>query len=412
MKEEGPCAEGGPEGDDEEGVDADGWDRLMGGSIKKRVRKEGAGQQPEMQQDVVCSYEVRTAPGDEAEVLQNYTQVRYRIGENEAIPALELALRHMLPGEESDVYGATNMCWGDAGLAASGPHEKAVPPHAEVHMRVVLHECLPFSAQERSWNEQIQELFWRKANGNDHFKRKVFTKAKLCYAKGIEVFGGSYEPPDHLENRDKMAKTAASVTADIHANIAAACLETGDPTSAKKAAIAALEIDPNHVKGLYRGAKAAYLLDEFEECEASLVRGLQVEPKNEGLQRLQADFHRKRQRYATKDKRMTKKMFESFELPVQEVEGAGADSAVGADSAIAEPEGTRLSRLAEAVRAQVLVHKYYLAFCVVLIAVLAASMPNMDPIDMFIVAGVLVTVRLLGIVAETKDTDAEPKKES
>eukprot|EP00434_Breviolum_minutum_P026292 symbB.v1.2.023235.t1/scaffold2113.1/size88989/1 len=109
--------------------DADGWEDMMDGKIRKRTVKEGKGEEVDLQRDVLCSFDVRLSK--DGEILQKRKNMRYRIGESEAIPGLELALRHMVLGEEAEVSCISRFAWGPAGCRAADAEEKDVPADAD-----------------------------------------------------------------------------------------------------------------------------------------------------------------------------------------------------------------------------------------------------------------------------------------
>lgn len=309
------------EEDDEGKPDADGWLDMMSGKIKKRVVKAGSGRNPEMKEDVRCSIDICLASDSSSEPLIRYPEIRYRIGEGEAVPMLELSLRHMNEGEESEVFGMSSMAWGPSGLKAASPKEKDIPPDSNIRMRVKLIEVIPTDNEDIPWNEMIQAITWRKTNGNDHYVRKEFKKAERCYTLGIEIFSHrGFEPPDSVKDADKPAARAAamSLVTDVGSNLAAVYLEQNNAVKAKETALAALETRPEHMKCLYRAAKACFLLDDFQECEELLKRGFALEQENAALRRLDAELKQKQRKYEAKSKHIAQKqsmMFEDMGYP-------------------------------------------------------------------------------------------------
>lgn len=288
----------------------DGWADLMGDKIRLRLVSEGRGGRPEWNQDVRCSFSVRADGVDPGPVLQQHSDVRFRIGEGEAVPMLELGLRHMSEGARCELFGTSQWAWGAAGLRAGGEGEEDVPPDTSVRMEVTLHECLPVPSGALPWNEKIREVAWRKANGNDHFRRRQYLKARRCYSAAAEVFGGIFEPPEHAARG--AAQAAASLVADCAANLAAVHLEESDPAAAKQAALEALGMSPKHVKSLFRLAKAHLALDELGECEAALRRVFALEPGNDAAKKLQFELARKKQQYSVRSKKMAERLFQGL----------------------------------------------------------------------------------------------------
>mmetsp|Transcript_4038 Transcript_4038/g.9470 ORF Transcript_4038/g.9470 Transcript_4038/m.9470 type:complete len:386 (-) Transcript_4038:28-1185(-) len=285
----------------------DEWVDLMDGKMRKRIVVPGTAPGPEMEQDVVCSFSVSLKDDRTHRVLQNFTNVRYRIGEGEAVPVLELCLRHMLVGEECVAESVSNFAWGPIGCPALEPGEEGIPTGADVRLNIVLHSCLPQNS-EGNWELLLEEAAWRKSNGNDHFRRRELTKAAKCYVAGIKLLEHKSAPED-AENSEAFNASADRLVTDCGANLAAVFLEQGDALKAKDAATAALEVDPDHLKGLYRAAKACFLLDEFVECEAALQRAQGLEPENPGVARLYAELRRKKKEYTARSKRVATKVF-------------------------------------------------------------------------------------------------------
>eukprot|EP00439_Symbiodinium_sp_Y106_P060742 s76_g9.t1 len=76
--------------------------------------------------------------------------------------------------EEAEVLAISRFAWGPVGCLGIGD-EKPVPADADVHLRVHLLDIFPAPGQcgRAEWTRQLQELEWRKSNGNDHFKRQT-----------------------------------------------------------------------------------------------------------------------------------------------------------------------------------------------------------------------------------------------
>uniref|UniRef100_A0A7S0ZVA8 Peptidylprolyl isomerase n=1 Tax=Noctiluca scintillans TaxID=2966 RepID=A0A7S0ZVA8_NOCSC len=291
---------------------SDGWTDLMDGNVRKRTLAAGSGPSPEMQQDVCCSFHIRLA-AEGSQVLQSSENVRYRIGENEAPPCMELSLRHMSPGEECEVYSTSRFAWHNGRLGDKG--EQDLPAESDVFVRLVLHHCLEITS-DLTWNDKVRDVTWRKNNGNDYFKRKEFQKAAKCYSAGVQVFGGEFDPPEHIQNRQMAISSASQFTVDCGANLAAVRLELGEAASAKEAARGALDLNPNHAKALYRVARACLLLSDLGECEDALKKLRAIDPGNGGAKLLGHELAKAKQLYQQTSKRLAKKFLaEEAKLP-------------------------------------------------------------------------------------------------
>ncbi|CAK0882282.1 unnamed protein product [Prorocentrum cordatum] len=364
--------------------------RPVEGKIRKRTLTRGSGPHPEMNQDVVCSYEVRAGRDSSGEALQHHRERRIRVGEGEAVPMLEMGLRHMAEGSTCEVVGSSNWAWGPVGLPAAVEGERDIPPDTDVHMLVTLHRCLPqMDGQELPWSEKVSTVTWRKENGNDHFRRREYQKAKRCYMKACEVFGGDYEAPaNEVADHVAAGARAKALVADAAANLAAVHLALGDAPHAKEAAEGALVMAPGHVKSLYRLAKACLLMDEFKECEAALRQALQADPENAGVRQVELELRRKRQKYSSKSRRLAEAVVGDLQGGSGEAPAAvaGADSGAAGASApeevpapeVAAPESW-LSSLIRSASAAAAEHRNWIvsaAAFVLLVAVMFLLLPR------------------------------------
>jgi len=316
MEDEGASPAPEPDDANERPVkDADGWEDMMDGKIRKRTVKEGKGEEVDLQRDVLCSFDVRLSK--DGEILQKRKNMRYRIGESEAIPGLELALRHMVLGEEAEVSCISRFAWGPAGCRAADAEEKDVPADADVYLYVKLHDMFPASPEDESqknWAHRVQELEWRKTNGNDHFRRRNMQLASRCYEKGMEVFSETpIQAPPSLGLSGKAAAAAVTKTvADVASNLSAVYLEQGRARDASDHAKIAVDLVPKHSKAIFRLAKASFLLGDFEDCQQRLNHLEELQPEEDAaVTRLKADLERARTKHASKSKKLGAALLEA-----------------------------------------------------------------------------------------------------
>eukprot|EP00930_Biecheleria_cincta_P045024 TRINITY_DN31025_c0_g2_i1.p1 TRINITY_DN31025_c0_g2~~TRINITY_DN31025_c0_g2_i1.p1 ORF type:complete len:431 (-),score=97.29 TRINITY_DN31025_c0_g2_i1:82-1374(-) len=291
----------------------DDWEDLMEGKIRKRTVKDGYGESPEINQDVSCTVEIRSQDSDE--LLQCWSQMRYRLGESEAFPALELTLRHMRPLEVCEVTSISRFAFGPDGCLPLSD-EKEVPPDTDVRLRVTLHDIFPVAPADRNkqeWVSRVQELEWRKNNGNDHFRRKKLALAARCYAKGMEVFPEApIRAPLSLGRSAGVAAAQTTKTlADLISNLSAVNLEQGNVRDALENAKISVDLCPEHPKALYRAARACLELGEFEECDRFLVKLTPMQPEDAGIKRLVADLAKARNKHAAKCKKLGAALLEA-----------------------------------------------------------------------------------------------------
>eukprot|EP00927_Polykrikos_kofoidii_P050797 TRINITY_DN44672_c0_g1_i1.p1 TRINITY_DN44672_c0_g1~~TRINITY_DN44672_c0_g1_i1.p1 ORF type:complete len:400 (+),score=80.60 TRINITY_DN44672_c0_g1_i1:80-1279(+) len=311
-----------------EEVNAGEWQDLLDGKIQRRTLRAGTGPPPEIDQDIVASIDIML--DESGEILQRWKDKRYRIGEGEAVPMLELGLRYTQECEECEIRGSASMAWGPQGMKAACPGERVVPPDVWLRMRVVLHRCVPkCSGTGPSWDEKMEQLVWRKANGNDYFKRKQFRKALISYTAGVKIFGEDFEPPDYLEGEERTAASEAAKRAveDCACNLAATYLEEEEFSAARDAAGAALELNSGNVKALYRQAKAHLGLRDFETCDEVLKRAQLRAPDDASLKKLASELKRLQQEYVKTSRAVAGKMFSQKLTEGQPLPSAGASDA-------------------------------------------------------------------------------------
>lgn len=285
----------------------------MEGKIRKRTVKDGCGEVPELNQDVSCTVEIRSQGSDQ--LLQRWSQMRYRLGESEAFPALELTLRHMRPLEVCEVTSISRFAFGPDGCLPL-PDEKEVPPDTDVRLQVTLHDIFPIEPADRSkqeWVSRVQELEWRKNNGNDHFRRKKLALAARCYGKGMEVFPETpiRAPLSLGRSADVAAAQTTKTLADLISNLSAVNLEQGNVRDGLENAKIAVDLCPKHPKALYRAARACLELGEFEECDEFLAKLTPIQPEDAGIKRLVADLAKARNKHAAKCKKLGAALLEA-----------------------------------------------------------------------------------------------------
>jgi len=306
----------------------DGWECLMGGLIWRRTLQKGQGPMPEIDQDIRTDIDIGLYFAEEPiRVLQQRRGVSYRLGEGEALPAVELCLRQMAEGEISELVCCSRMAWGSDGCRAATADESAIPPDTDLHMHVTLLECVQKPVDDENGLQAcVRELTWRKANGNDYFSRSQFAQAARSYKAALKAFSSIGDAPE---------EEAASVRAlgeDCGSNLAATFLAQSKFVEAKEAATGVLECNPDHVKALYRGAKAAFHLHDFEECELALKRAHELQPDNVSVRQLQGELRKAKREYAEKSKRIAQKVYGGPGPIAQPTGGMEAPSAQAARS--------------------------------------------------------------------------------
>jgi len=323
----------------------------MGGNIRKRTLRPSSGAAPEVQDHVCASFSLRVARpkgGDGGEgfdveadgpVLQRKERVWYKIGEGEAVPVLELALRHMRVGEELEAYGISRFAWGPDGLPAIREGDADLPGDADVLLTVELHEI---KAETASVAEaRLFEAGWRKRNGNDYYRHRDLRRAARAFAAALKLFTEPL-PDDAIpeELRERYGAEATQLLVDCGSNLAAVQVALKNWPAARDAAVGVLEVDPSHVKALYRAGTAAMHLHDFAGATLAVKTALAADPDNAAVRRLARDLKARKAEYAEKKKAMGKRLgrdmlsidssSEAAAAPAATEAGAGGEGGGGA----------------------------------------------------------------------------------
>ena len=128
-----------------------------------------------------------------------------------------------------------------------------------------------------------------KDKGNGYFKEQNYGQAMVEYSQGIETL----ESESQGENRPKSVGETKRSTEDTdvrrslllscHSNRAACALKLGQHENALEDASKCVEIDPNHVKGLFRMGLALHALKKYHEACPLLGKAHNLAPTNKQI---------------------------------------------------------------------------------------------------------------------------------
>lgn len=308
------------------------WSDLMGENIRMRVTKASDGREIGVNDDVVCSFDAYVAPEDasqdpEGPALFRAERIRFRLGEGEAVPCVELALRNLRVGSEALVFGKSRFAWASDG--ADG-----LPADCDAVVRLVVHERLEPS--ELSWSSVVRDARWRKENGNLYYSLGDLRRAKVCYAKGMKVFeeDSSTIAAATGASVDALQEEARMLVADVASNLAAVHLREDSAFKAKAAAQAAVQLNPSHEKALFRLAKSSVALADFAGARDTLRRAADAGFSGASFRKLSSELRRKEQAYKEKRRAMSSRMARS--IVEERGEAAGAPAAGASPASPAE----------------------------------------------------------------------------
>ena len=200
----------------------------------------------------------------------------------------------MAPADDAATPDATDAT---RQLDAPAADDAAVPPDADAAMQ----EADDAAAEDTALIAATAEAAAKKAEGNAAFGAGKHEEAESAYAAGLEALGGhdtsGAEPsPGKVEARDLIVS--------LHVNRAAALLRLERRADAEQACDAALVLQPENVKALYRRgvARAENPLKAIDD----LKRALKLEPGNTAAKRELAKAERRRAEREREEQRKMK----------------------------------------------------------------------------------------------------------
>jgi FK506-binding protein 4/5 len=214
------------------------------------------------------------------------------LGEDEAFPGFETAVRSMKKGEQATFTI-------DASEATPSPLCKIKGlPTPGVSLKGTMH-LVDFANEkelyEMSSEEKLETAERFKALGNTAFKDSRLANALNKYEHARNLARSIRTPTDDDEddpavNAQAKAHKAAgnALTVVLHCNIAAVHLKLKDYAAAKEACDEALKMDAKCVKALLRRAQARRLKGEHEHAVRDCDALLALEPDNKEAKDLKA----------------------------------------------------------------------------------------------------------------------------
>lgn len=259
------------------------------GGVLKHVVAEGSGDLPVRHGRCLVHYIGRCIPSGEVfmntkEETQGADPIVVVAGRDSATRETGLfqAVATMRPGERSLVYIMDHKY----GYGAKGSFSfPSVPPACQLVYDVTMITCEP-PDEDRDrrtmlFEERLEAAERRKMEGNALFADGKYKEALAKYALAMSYCDEDFMMQLQGPHLDK----AEEVTDPIFLNMAAAQLKTGDYAMAAHNSTQILMRHPNHVKALFRRAKARTGLGRTEEALEDLNKATALDPDDKQIQK-------------------------------------------------------------------------------------------------------------------------------
>jgi tetratricopeptide (TPR) repeat protein len=303
-------------------------EEIMGKDLLLLRLRNGEGDMAEFGTIVICNLkgyffsfsEQRRTSENPFEELKNQA---YQIGEGDAVPGLELGLRHSRKGDILRVYCAAKFAYGFQGRCYQNGEPIAsssvvpIPPSTDLEYEIEIldhrvdyeldssllskyeAEVTQFMTMNKTLTEEekniqqqtifaryktLQSMILRKEVGNRWFITHEYARAAKAYSKATQ-FAQTYFNPE-TEKKPSLGETMEETAKRIEAeeekknkpiaendtdlvevylaclnNLAACKLSMKEYIAAKDLCVQVLQMDANNAKALLRAAKATLLLD-------------------------------------------------------------------------------------------------------------------------------------------------------
>lgn len=203
-------------------------------------------------------------------VDNNSQPLEFRSGEGLVPEGFEMCTRLMLPGETSLVTCPPDYAYDKF------PRPAEVPEGAHVQWEI---ELLDYEKQKDwtgfNFREIMDDVEKIKGTGNRLFKEGKYELAKAKYEHVLREF-------NHVNPQDDDEGKEFSETRNLlHLNVAACLLKMGEFRKSIETCNKVLDVNPVHVKALYRRGMAYLAGGDFEEARADFNKMMSVDKSSE-----------------------------------------------------------------------------------------------------------------------------------
>jgi len=256
-------------------------------AFTKTVLKEGSGSFPQEGREVSVHFVGKYLENDK-EVIFNSSRetnepLRFTIGRDHTIPALEKAVISMKEGELARILirpeGAFGPMGNPHGFHGSG---KAIPPNTQLILDTELLTIDDSVGSDQPFGDPLEKFEAakkRKEEGNQMFKEKKYPGANAKWSAAVGFLEGIKSGPPHpAMNMDDVDALLIA----LYNNLAHISILNNDYNNALRHSKAVLRLDEDNTKGLFRRGKARKELGHYEEAMDDFKKCLELTKKAGG----------------------------------------------------------------------------------------------------------------------------------
>ena len=218
---------------------------------------------------------------------------KFTTGRNQVFPGLESLVITMKQGECSKITINSDI------FLESNNTNGLIPKDTEIIIEATLLEIENENITRWDLDEKERKIIacGLKNDGNEQFKKKLFSDAVVSYAEAIK----------HIENDN--GSEIDELKFSLYLNSVLMNLKLKEFFPAVEAANKALEINPKSSKGLYRRGLSLCGLGEYEKALKDLHEAFTLEPENKEIENEITRVKEEMKKQKEKDKKVYAKMF-------------------------------------------------------------------------------------------------------
>ncbi|XP_070572772.1 inactive peptidyl-prolyl cis-trans isomerase FKBP6-like [Ptychodera flava] len=234
-----------------------------------------------------------------------------KLGEGMCIPGFEIAIASMRKGEFSRFLVKPEFAFGKHGCPPR------IPGNAQILFEMELisyidnslvedfHKWSKEDQRNASFDEILAVVHAERKAGNELYQLKHISRAFGRYNRAQRILENC-----HLKDEAE-EKAMKKVMLKLCLNMALCSVKLCQSARAIMFCKAALEIDPQNVKGLFRYGQALHQLSEFDRAKDFFLRCQKIEPHNEEITKELRKLDSSVRKFKSLEKEMYGKMFAS-----------------------------------------------------------------------------------------------------